>query len=178
MFFGIGFSVGLCMLDVAVYVLLQCTRILTDRLLPLRWLDPGLPWFRTRAWENGGKFYQDHFRIAAWKDKLPAVDGLNTVSKKSLNGVSPEYLRQFIVETCRGESDHVRSILETAVFVLWNPLWLFCCIFVLSMVGHAPFIFIQRYNRPRLQRLLMQVESRRANSAASASQMQRSPRAV
>lgn len=176
MFFGIGFSVGLCMLDVVVYILLQCIRILTDRLLPSRWLDPGLPWFRTKAWENGGKFYRDHLRIARWKDRLPAVDGLNKVSKKSLSGISPEYLRQFIVETCRGESHHVRSILETALFVLWNPFWLFCCIFVLSLVGHAPFIFIQRYNRPRLQRLLAQVESRLTGPTSAGSQFQRSPR--
>jgi glycosyl-4,4'-diaponeurosporenoate acyltransferase len=175
MFFGIGFSVELCVLDIVLYVFLQSIRVLTDRALPARWLDPELPCFRTRAWEHGGRFYQDHFQIARWKDRLPAVDGLNTVSKKKLKGVAPDYLRQFIVETCRGESHHMRTILETILFILWNPVGLFCCVFILSLLLNVPCIFIQRYNRPRLQRLLLQVESRKWNSAAIDPQVPRSP---
>lgn len=173
-----GAAVRLVSLDIVLYAVFQTIRIGTDRLLPAGWINPDSWYFRTKAWERGGRFYEDHFHINRWKDRLPAVDGLNKVSKKSLSGISPEYLRQFIVETCRGESHHVRSILETALFVLWNPFWLFCCIFVLSLVGHAPFIFIQRYNRPRLQRLLAQVESRLTGPTSADSQLQRSPRTV
>jgi glycosyl-4,4'-diaponeurosporenoate acyltransferase len=167
MFFGIGFSTRLCALDIILYVLFQSIRVITDRVLPTHWFDPELPYFRTKAWENDGKFYQDHFYISKWKDKLPAIDGLNTVSKKKLGTVSPEYLRQLIIETCRGESHHLRTILETVFFILWNPFGLSCCIFILSIFLNLPFIFIQRYNRPRLERLLVQIESHSCNSTAT-----------
>ena len=160
-----GAAIRLVFLDIFLYAAFQTMRIGTDHLLPVSWIDPELWYFRPKAWERGGRFYEDHVHISRWKDRLPAVDGFNAVSKKRLAGVSAEYLQQFVVETCRGESHHVRTILETAVFALWNPPGIFWTVFIVGGLFNVPFIMVQRYNRPRLEELLAEVKhSRRASS--------------
>lgn len=76
------------------------------------------------------------------------------MSKKRLLTSDPEYLGEFVVATCRAESHHVRAVLSVVVMKLWTPLpsWLF--VFAIALTGNLPFILIQRYNRPRLQRAL------------------------
>ena len=159
MLLGIPFSWSLFFIDVLVYAAVQTLRIGTDMLLPRCWINPDSSYYKSRRWEQDGAVYQKYLNIRRWKDKLPAVNSLNHFSKKSLKGASPEYLRQFIVETCRGESHHVRSIIETLLFIIWNPPLLFGVIFILSCMGHIPFIIIPRYNRPRLRKMLARLEA-------------------
>ncbi|MEA4889998.1 MAG: hypothetical protein VB070_11100 [Clostridiaceae bacterium] len=159
MLLGIQFSWSLFFIDVLVYAAVQTLRIGTDMLLPRRWINPDSPYYKSWRWEQDGAVYQKYFNIRRWKDKLPAVNSLNNFSKKSLKNASPEYLRQFMIETCRGESHHVRSIIETLLFAIWNPPLLFCVILILSYFGHMPFIIIQRYNRPRLRKMLARLET-------------------
>ncbi|HEY9093334.1 MAG TPA: hypothetical protein VIN62_00615 [Candidatus Cryosericum sp.] len=157
----------LVLLDILLYAAFQTIRIGTDRLLPASWINPDSWYFRPKTWERGGRFYEDHFHINRWKDRLPAVDGFNAISKKRLGGVSADYLRQFVVETCRGESHHVRTIVETAVFALWNPPSIFWAVFIIGGLCQLPFIMVQRYNRPRLEELLAEVvRSKRASSVS------------
>lgn len=158
MLFDIQFSWPLVLFDLLIYALLQVSRMCLDMILPQQWFDPNKPYYHSWSWEQNGAFYQRHFHIRTWKDKLPSVNSLDHFSKKNLGQLSPNYLRQFIFQTCRGESHHVRSILTTAVFLMWNPTGLFLLIFLLSTLGNLPFIFIQRYNRPRLRAILTQIE--------------------
>ncbi len=157
MLLDIHFSWTLVLIDVVLYVILQTCRIWADVILPQHWFDPSHALFRTRPWELEGRFYQRYFHIRHWKDKLPTVDGCNHFSKRSLDSKSPEYLRRFIFETCRAESHHLRSILETTLFLIWNPPWLFIIIWLISLSLHLPCIFVQRYNRPRMQKVLEQI---------------------
>lgn len=158
MLLEIQFSWQLIIADIVIYAVLQTTRIWVDILLPHRLLDPESKYFRTKKWEREGKFYQDFFHINAWKDKLPAVKGLTKFSKKHLENRTEPYLRQFVLETCRAESHHTRTIIETSIFIIWNPMGLFIVIFITGLITQLPFVLIQRYNRARLQNVLRKID--------------------
>ena len=147
--------------NAACYALFVLIREYVDMHIPARWLNPSGWLFRIRPWERGGDFYRDFLGIDRWKSKLPSLRGRTNFSKKHLEGSGPGYLERFIIETCRSESNHMRAILSVVFMKLWTPfgLWLLCL--VLAVVGNLPFICIQRYNRPRLQRLAA-LEERRA----------------
>ncbi len=145
----------------AVYWVWTGARILVDPHLPARFFDPSRPEFRPMRWEAGGEFYRQVLRIDRWKRYLPSFAGPNRFSKRHLLTAEPEYLTRFITETCRGESNHVRAVLSVVVMKLWTPLDLWLFVFTIALVGNLPFIFVQRYNRPRLQRTLA-VTARRA----------------
>ncbi len=149
-------------LDFSLYWVLTLGRILIDPHLPARFFDPARPAYRTQHWEADGEFYRQHLRVDRWKDYLPTFAGPNGFSKKHLAAADPAYLSSFIQETCRGESNHVRAVVSVVVMRLWTPfdLWLF--IFTIALIGNLPFIIVQRYNRPRLQRALALTERRAA----------------
>lgn len=168
MLFSIASGWELFWFDVIVYAVLQILRIFIDYILPKRWFTTDRPWFATYKWEDGGKFYEKYFRVNCWKDFLPAVNSLNNFDKRHLKSLDAEYLEQFVFETRLGESHHVRSIVETLFFALWNPPGLFLLVFTLSFLIQAPFIIIQRYNRPRLLRLIEINKKRVGRNAAAA----------
>lgn len=154
--------------NAAVFLLMTLVRMRVDVLLPDRCFAPGQWIFRTQAWERDGDFYRDVLRIDRWKDKVPAVDSLNNFSKRQLTGAHADYLQRFVLETCRAESNHLRSVLSVIPLRLWTPpdLWLLC--FLLALLGNLPFVLIQRYNRPRLQRTLARIQDRRFLTAEPA----------
>lgn len=151
----------------ALYWAWTLVRILVDPLLPARWFDPARPEFRTARWEAGGEFYRQVLRIDRWKDYLPTFAGPNRFSKKRLAAADPAYLSRFIVETCRGESNHVRAVLSVVAMKLWTPLDLWLLLLTIALLGNLPFICVQRYNRPRLLRTLALTERRAAGELAS-----------
>ena len=147
------FSWKLVLINALIYAALQFIRMIIDCFMPRSWYDHRRPYFQCKVWEREGQFYQEYFNIKGWKDCLPSIGGFTRFSKRKLKTTDPAYLERFINETCRGESHHVRSILETSLFILWNPLPLFMIIFSASALFHLPYIMIQRYNRPRLMQL-------------------------
>jgi glycosyl-4,4'-diaponeurosporenoate acyltransferase len=111
--------------------------------------------FRSRKWERQGEGYQRLFRVRAWKDSLP--DGaawLSGFAKGSLRSRDPEYLRQFRVETCRGEFSHWLQMIVISVFVVWNPFPANFVIWGYAFLSNAPCIISQRHTRARLSRFL------------------------
>lgn len=135
-------------------------RILIDPFLPGRWFTANLPAYRQRDWEENGRFYQ-RLGIDRWKDLLPTFVGPKGFAKKRLVRTDGEYLDRFITETCRAENHHLRAIGSVVVMKLWTPLPLWLFLMFLVMLGNLPFVGIQRYNRPRLQRMLV-LQQRRA----------------
>jgi len=69
-------------------------------------------------------------------------------------------LARFVAETRRAEYGHWLAIACTPVFALWNPPVGLALMAAYSLLVNVPFIAIQRYNRPRAQRIL----ARRAGS--------------
>lgn len=107
--------------------------------------------------EKGGRFYEKHFKISLWKDKLPQFSEITHkgFSKSSLKGIDKKYLSRFYLETVRAEFCHRLLILISPLFYALNtnPAWgiTFTILFAL---GNIPFIIVQRYNRPRIKKIM------------------------
>ncbi len=158
--FDLQASWNLFVFNIACYILIVVVQRHIDVWLPEHVFNPSHRRYKSFRWERNGDFYRDVLRIDLWKDKLPCLTGLTHFSKKNLANHRVDYLEQFVVETCRAESNHWTAIGSVIVMRLWTPfdLWLVC--FVIAFVGNLPFICIQRYNRPRLERTLQNIEQR------------------
>lgn len=108
------------------------------------------------AWEMDGQVWQRVVRINNWKKFLPDSSAIlkKAYNKKKLSAVTPEGLEKFIVETKRAEQTHWLSILPAPLFFLWNPTWAAWIMIFYAILANLPFIIVQRYNRPRMIRLL------------------------
>ena len=132
------------------------------RLFPKRWLHPDRFPFRTYAWES--RLWKA-LQIRKWQAKVPDMSKLFTrlMPAKALTRQTAQDLPLMIQETCVAELTH--GLLCFAGFAL-PAIWpgaggiLFCIIYI--VFGNLPFLLIQRYNRPRLQKLL-EKQNRRAN---------------
>lgn len=113
--------------------------------------------YRSYRWEQEGKFYL-RFRIDRWKDKVPDMSRYvsKTVRKRMpLNRMGSEMTLQLVRETCVAELVHWILVVISPVFLLLMPtLGWGVAATVLGVLGNLPFIMIQRYNRPRMARVL------------------------
>lgn len=121
-----------------------------------QFLEENKQWFRTRKWENSGDVWQQLFRIRSWKSYLP--DGTKITKKgfdkTRLRQFDQANLELFALETRRGELAHWMMIPPAGLFFLWNPPWAGWLMVVYALIANIPFIMVQRYNRPRLERLI------------------------
>ncbi len=126
--------------------------------LPARFLcKPGI--FREFHFESG-LFYRRVFKVDKWKELLPdgsAASG-NGFQKKRLAGKDSEYIRKFILESKRAEAAHWLAIFPFWIFGLWTPPIVVPFMLLYSLAANIPCIIAQRYNRPRLRRVLMHLE--------------------
>ena len=116
--------------------------------------------YRCRKWENGGIIYQKIFKVRSWKKYLPDGGALmkGGYAKKHLQTLSKEGLQRFLVESCRAELSHILAILPFWVFGLFAPPRVILFMFIYSVAMNLPCIITQRYNRPRIIRLLLDME--------------------
>lgn len=112
--------------------------------------------YRERKWEDGGRVYERIFFVKKWKSRLPDIgDFLKwRFSKKHLTEVKSDYLNRFLTESCKAELTHWVIICTSFFFIFWGGLVAFSRILILAVALNGPYIIIQRYNRPRLVRLL------------------------
>lgn len=141
------FGIMLVHLGIAWYMLKQ----------PIQKYDPNaFPWAPLPR-ERQGQIWDDLFQVKRWKKALP--DGASWFSggfsKKSLQNREPEYLKRFLLETCRGEHSHWLMLACAPIFTLWNPPMAFLIIVGYFIIGNIPCIIVQRYNRPFLTRLVL-----------------------
>jgi glycosyl-4,4'-diaponeurosporenoate acyltransferase len=123
--------------------------------MPARWFGHDNAVTKPRRWERDGRVWDDVLRVRRWKDRVPDAGGLFAGGMRK-RGVSrdPEQLARLVVETRRAELVHLAVLAISPVFLLWNPLWLAAVMVTYNIVANVPFMVIQRYNRPRLVRLL------------------------
>lgn len=116
--------------------------------------------YRCRKWESEGKIYQKIFKVRSWKKYLPDAGALlkGGYVKRHLQTLSKEGLQRFLVESCRAELSHILAILPFWVFGLFAPPRVILFMFICSIAMNLPCIITQRYNRPRIVRLLQDVE--------------------
>lgn len=122
----------------------------------------GFP-FRCYVWERNGKIY-NKLRVRSWQNVVPDVSRMfpGTIPKKEV-GVQPDenVLQTALKETCVAELTHWILCIAGLVFLwLWPGVGGVCCWLVYVLLGNLPFIVIQRYNRPRLQRAISVTKQR------------------
>ena len=119
--------------------------------------------FRPFPFEREGKLYEK-IGIRGWQSKAPDISKLipGIVPRKEIpRRPDAEALRRMINETCVAELTHVLLCLAgLALLRLWPGAGGIVLLALYVLLGNIPFILIQRYNRPRLQKLLRAAERR------------------
>ncbi len=109
------------------------------------------------SWERDGQIYK-RIGIGWWQNRVPDMSRIFKrlmPPKKLVGRPDRAKLLTMIQETCVAELTHAMLCAAgIAVFWIWPGaggiiIWLVYCVF-----GNLPFIAIQRYNRPRLVKLL------------------------
>jgi glycosyl-4,4'-diaponeurosporenoate acyltransferase len=111
---------------------------------------------RLRPFERDGRWYEERWRIKAWKDRLPEGGAIfaGGFSKRSLRTREPDVLGRFVIETRRAEHTHWWLMALAPLFFLWNPWWLALVMIGYALIANVPCLMVQRYNRARLIRVL------------------------
>lgn len=127
-----------------------------SNLIPLKYFKKDYFVFKTFRFERTGRFYELVFGVKKWKKYLP--DGAKIFKggfeKKALKHKSSEYIERFIMETKRAELSHFMQILPVPIFFLFNVPIASIIMVIYAFMVNAPCMIVQRYNRPRLRRLL------------------------
>lgn len=135
--------------------------------LPREWFHEDKFPYRPYRWEKGGKIYQK-IGIQYWKDLVPDMSKIDKhMVRKSLQAQADSaHIYRLLQETCVAELVHwILMLLGLWSCRLWHTggfiLWIFY-----ALLGHVPFILIQRYNRPRLRRLYGTLQKREMRKKA------------
>jgi glycosyl-4,4'-diaponeurosporenoate acyltransferase len=141
--------------DIAVWLVVQFAAAKFVTGLPAARINPASWLFKPRGWERGGVFYEA-LGVRRWKDRLPDAGPwfAGGFAKRDLSSRGPDYLRRFLLETCRGEWAHWLAMAAAPFFFLWNRPWVGGLMVLYALAGNLPCIIAQRYNRARLARLL------------------------
>ena len=147
-------TLALCFI---VWPVLQVGAALFCFYLPDRFYHPKSFFYRSHKFEKNGKFYDKVFHVKKWKHLLPdggAIFTKHGFKKKNLNNFSLETLNKFLVESARGELTHWLAIFPFWVFWLFTPPLVPWIMLIYALLVNMPSIIIQRYNRPRIHRLI------------------------
>jgi len=134
--------------------------------LPRRWFHWDRFPFRCGRWEKDGKVYEK-LAIRQWKDKVPDMSRIlsDMLKKKVAPDDTSAGILRLATETCVSESVHVMLIVVTVPILFWwkkrGGLLFFI---VYNVLGNAPYILIQRYNRPRLLGLAQRKKQKEEHS--------------
>ncbi|PSL41537.1 glycosyl-4,4'-diaponeurosporenoate acyltransferase [Planomicrobium soli] len=130
--------------------------------IPFQWFVHHQGLFQPIRFERNGELWQRLFRVKDWKQQLPDGSMLfpKAYNKKALHGRDSSSLTEFLVESRRAELTHWLSIIPAPLFLLWNPVGIFWANVAYAVLFNAPFILAQRYNRPRLERLIIQKQNK------------------
>lgn len=109
------------------------------------------PAFRTRKFEKNGQFYQRVFRIKLWKDYVPAVGRFD---KKHLEEPTPFYISKYLLESLRAELTHIFGFFFAINIMLVTRGEFDIQILLFACLLNLPCYMIQRYNKPRFEKLL------------------------
>ncbi|MEG0145202.1 MAG: hypothetical protein RR452_02455 [Clostridia bacterium] len=147
--------IGQILYALFIFVVIGSMAFPFGQMLPRRNFDYRAFPFAPFKFEKGGMIYTK-LRIQFWKDKVPDMSQhvKSAFRKKITVFRSTDYLDILIRETCVAEFVHFALILISPVFMVLmdeNVGWIATILF---MIGNIPFVLIQRYNRPRLVKLM------------------------
>ena len=123
-------------------------RIILGNVSKLFTIDYRKWWFKEKHFE---KTIYKTLKVKNWKNKaLTYNPELYSVKNRSLEEIANT--------TAKSETDHwinVAISLSTLLFALiWGQFWVFMITAILAILFDSQFIIIQRYNRPRLIKLI------------------------
>ena len=145
------------------YAVLGVASFFLGRLLPKSWFHGDR--FPFRCSPREAALYRA-LRVHDWQDKAPDMSRIvpKLIPAKNLSGDFRAHLPRMIQETCVAELTHVLlSVCGLYALRLWPGAGGAAVTIVYILLGNVPFILIQRYNRPRLQRLLAAQQRRSKN---------------
>ena len=126
------------------------------RILPKAWFNSQAFPYAPFPFERGGRLY-DKIHIKKWQNRLPDMSKILPFlmpPKRMTAKMDADTLQRMLQETCVAEFIH--WLLFVASFGLCRYLphpWGLAAALLYNLLGNLPYILIQRYNRPRLQRL-------------------------
>ena len=143
-------------LSVVLWFILQHVAEYISHKIPDKWLLPNAFLFKERKWEKGGAFYSKVLKVKKWKKFLPdgAAARKKGYRKKNLTDFSTENLELFLVESCRAEVMHWLAIVPFWIFGLFAPAEIIIYMFIYALAVNLPCIIVQRFNRPRIMKLI------------------------
>ncbi len=134
--------------------------------LPRERFDYNKAPYKPYKWEIDTTLYEK-IKISKWKDKIPDISLIfkNLLPKKiSEIHISTADVKKLIAETCVAEISHVvLLILSVRILFMWEGSGGFWFFVIYGILGNIPFILVQRYNRPRLIKLLHRLEKKDEN---------------
>lgn len=146
-----------------IYLLtLSLGSFLVGRLLPKRIFHGDQIPFLPFGWEKEGRIYEK-LRIRRWQNLVPDMSRIlpQLIPSKQFSHNGFSALPRMIQETCVAEFIHLFLAIAGFYCVhLWQGAggWVLA---LLYCIGNLPYVLIQRYNRPRLRRLLRHQEERK-----------------
>lgn len=154
--------------DITAWVIIHLTLGYLSSKIPLHRLNPGKWLFQTFAWEKGGELYESLFRVRSWKKYIPNGSGLyrGAFSIKNLPTYDLAYLERWLIESVRTEICHWLMIIPGFFFFLWNDIALTWINVAYAFLNNIVPIIVQRFNRPRIRRLLAQLEKKISDEGA------------
>ena len=110
-------------------------------------------WFAQKSFEP--RLY-DHLQVKKWKDHMPTYD-------PAAFSMRNNSLEQIVHNSCVSEAVHEVIVLFSFVPLLFTFLWgalpVFLITSMLAAAFDSCFVMMQRYNRPRLLRILSKKEA-------------------
>jgi glycosyl-4,4'-diaponeurosporenoate acyltransferase len=143
-------------INIILWFVIQMSFAYIITIIPANFINTKSRIYQKLRFEKDGKIYENIFKIKSWKDSLPDGAALfkKGFRKKSMVSKDIEYLKRFVIETCRAELAHWLVILFSPVFFIWNPLWAGIIMILYAFLANLPCIIAQRYNRERFLRIL------------------------
>lgn len=137
------------------WFIIHMTLSLLGTFIPNQFFVNHQRFFKTFKWEDNGQFWQQYFKVKAWKNYLPDGSKINpkVINKRQLvNFKNKTNIATFIIEMRRAELIHALCIVPGFVFYKQRPLIKYIN-FIYPFIANGPFIIAQRYNRPKFERL-------------------------
>ncbi len=135
---------------------------LIGRLLPKKCFCAEHFPYHAFLWEHGGRIYEK-MNIKSWQKKVPDMSRLFfwLMPRKEMSQKNMQILPLMVQETCVAEFIHMLLCVSGLYCIhLWHGLG-GLLMAGLNILGNLAFVFIQRYNRPRLLHLLDRTERKR-----------------
>ena len=129
--------------------------------VPRTWFNADAFPFKSFGWEKEGQIYEK-IGIQWWKNRTPDMSKyIRRAFPKQGNLLrNPEHLCKLVLETCSAEFVHWVLVLLSPVFaILMDECGVLAMI--LYIIGNLVSIIIQRYNRPRIQKIIQRIEKRK-----------------